>query len=186
MKKIIALLLSAALLLALSGCGKQETPFQVLFAAPFVNEDLTAAYGESLTADVKYSPFSMGSEAIDPMTYGAGAMALSAMFAAGEVDVLICDLDEAARYARSGYFFDPAEVFTGEELEPYQEKLLSFEMVDEYGVPTGEKTPVCGIDLSDKEDLLLAMGTEHFGIFILVNTEDLELAKDVVLEIAKR
>lgn len=185
MKKIISALLAAVLLLALSGCGKKADPFQVLFAAPYVSEELVAAYGETLTQEVKYSPFSIGSEDVDPMAYGASAMAMSAMFAAGEVDVLVCDLEEAARYARSGYFFDPAEIFTEEELEPYKESLLSFEMVDEYGAPTGEQTGPCGLDLSGREDLLFVMGTERCGAFIVVNTEDLELAKEVFLEIVK-
>lgn len=194
MKKLkrSACLLTALLLLPvllLSGCGKREDPFQVVFAAPFVNDGIIAAYCETLSpateTPIKYSGLSFGSEGMDASTYAASSMMLTAMAFAGEVDVVVCDLAEAARYARSGMFSDLTELFTQAELAEYADRLVRFDEVDENGVPTGEKTPSCGLDLSGREDLNIVMGGTSYGIFLVNGTGDPETAKAVFWEIVK-
>lgn len=184
-KKSLSLMAFVLLLpaLLLSGCGKTEDPFQVIFAAPFVNEKVVADYGEKLALEtevpVKFSGFSFNSQDVDPMAYGAGAMMMTAMVAAGEIDVMVCDLKEAARYARSGAFYDLNEVFTEEELAEVSDRLVSFDIVDEFGNPTGEKTGQCGLDLSGDWSLNYVAGSDSFGAFIVCSTNDMETAKEV-------
>lgn len=187
-KKIICLTLTVLLLLlSLTGCGPKDDSFQVMFAASFVNEELVASYNEQLPQDadplVKCSSFSFGSEDVDPTFYASGAMAMSAMLSAGEVDVMVCDLENAVRYARSGAFYDLTEIFTPEELAEFGDSALSFDIIDPYGNLTGEKTPVCGLDLSGRDALTRIMGDEHYGVFIVCSAGDIELAKQIVREL---
>lgn len=180
-QKNICLLLAVLLLPAflLAGCGKREDPFQVIFAGPFVNEKLAASYGEGLAVEgpIQYSGFSFGSEEVDAMVYGAGAMMMNAMVAAGEVDVMVCDLENATRLARGGTFLDLTTAFTEEELAG--RPLLSFDLVDEYGNLTGEKTPPCGLDLTGHGEIDYILGGGGYGLFIVSNTGDLERSKEV-------
>lgn len=187
MKKFQKFICLVVMALILAGCGKAEPGFQVLFAAPYVSDEMVAAYGEQLAVEseipVTYSGFSIGSQAVDPMIYGAGTVALTAMITAGEVDVLVCDLDEAPRYARSGMFYDLTEIFSGEELAKISDRLLTFEMVDETGTPTGEFTAPCGLELPAREDLTWVMGGVHNGIFITCGAGNLDLAKEMFWQI---
>lgn len=185
-KKIICLALLALLLL--TGCGKKNAEFQVIFAAPYVSDELAEAYGESLAGKwetpVRCIGFSFGSEDYDASMYGASAMAMSAMVAAGEVNILVCDLEEAARYGRSGLFYDPTQLFTAEELSGWEEKLVRFDLVDETGQPTGEQTPPCGLELSGRKDLTEILASERYGIFLIGIGEDEAMTKEVFWAIA--
>lgn len=191
MKRIIIPILTALLLpaLLLTGCGQREDPFQVVFAAPFVNEDIVDAYSAGLApatqTPVNYTAFSFGSETVDASAYAAGAMMMTAMMAAGEVDVLVCDLGEAARYARSGSFLDPTTLFTEDELAGLSDRLVTFDLVDMNAKPTGETTAPCGLDLSGRKELDFVLASPGYGIFIVANTADPEAAKAVFREIAQ-
>lgn len=183
--KIISLILAAALLASLfTGCGSAKPEFQIMFAAPFVNEELVATYDAQVPKEgelpLRVSAFSFGSEELDAMIYASGIMAMSAMLAAGELDVLICNLEDAARYARSGSFYDLADVFTQEELAEFGDSLLSFNMIDAEGNLTDEQVVRCGLDLSGRDSLTTILGDENYGVFIVFSADDLELAKDTV------
>lgn len=189
LQKILCFLTALLLLPTLfAGCGAEDDPFQVLFCAPYVNMELAEAYGSQITLEsdtpVKYAGFTFGSEDVDPLTYGASAMMMNAMVAAGEVDVMVCDLAEAARYARGGIFYDLTEIFTQEELAEVSDRLVDFDMMDEYGVPTGERTALCGLDVSGTESLDYILAGGSYGIFIVSGAEDLELAKEIFWQIA--
>lgn len=186
--KAVTLLLPAVLLTACgSGTETSDDTFQVMFSAPYVDEEQVAAYGEKLSAEkektIEYQAYPIGTEEIDPMAYGASVMKISAMVAAGELDVMVCDLDNAARNARGEMYYDLTSIFTEDELAEYSDRLVSFDMVDEEGNPTGEKTPICGIDVSNNENLKNMMGENSYGVFIVGNTGDLELSKEIFWDI---
>lgn len=184
--RILCLMVAMALLAsALTGCAERSDPFQVMVAAPYVGKDQVREYGEKLAGEreILFSDFSFGTEENDPTTYSAGAMIMTTIMVAGELDVLVCDLENAPRYARSELFMDLTEVFTQEELEPYADRLLTFPLVDEEGSPLQERTPVCGIDLTGNEPVAILTAGEPCGIFIIANTGDLDLAKEVFWEI---
>lgn len=197
--KLSAVFLSAVLLTsagALSSCGSDEksNTLQILAEAPYVDTEQLDSYGESLSASsealtaagktAEFTGLSVGSSDTDPTMYGTSTMKVSAMIAANEVDLMICSLDEAARNARGEYYYDLEELFTPEELAQIpEENLLSFDLVDDEGNPTGEKTPVCGVQISGNETLDSAMAGTEYGIFIVGNTENLDLAKEVFWEI---
>lgn len=197
--KISAVFLSAVLLTsggALSSCGSDESSdaLQILAEAPYVDTEQLNNYAESFSASsealttagktAEFTDLSVGSSDSDPTLYGTSTMKVSAMIAAGEVDIMICSLDEAARNARGEYYYDLEELFTPEELAQIpEENLLSFDMVDDEGNATGEKTAVCGVQISGNEALDNAMAGTDYGVFIISNTENLDLAKEVFWEI---
>lgn len=197
--KISAVFLSAVLLtsaVGLSSCGSEDTSnsLQILAESAYVDTEQLDTYGENLSASsealtaagktVEFTGLSVGNSDTDPAVYGTSTMKVSAMIAAGDVDIMICSLDEAARNARGEYYYDLEELFTPEELAQIpEENLLSFDLVDDEGNATGEKTPVCGVQISGNENLDSAMAGADYGVFIVSNTKNLDLSKEVFWEI---
>lgn len=180
---ILLLLLLPAMLL--TGCGKREDPFQIVLASGFVGDPFVGPYVEKLGVDseITYRGFSFGEEGVDGTFFGASVMSMTAVMVAGEIDVLVCDLENAARYARNDMFLDLTEVFTEAELAGYEDKLVDFDMLDEYAQPTGEKTVRCGLNISGNEELTYILNSDAYAVFIVANTADLELSKDVFWKI---
>lgn len=197
-RKISAVLLSAVMLASafgLSSCGGEESAaLQILAESSYVDTEQLDAYAETFSAGsdalaaagktAEFTGLSVGTEDGDPTVYAASTMKADAMIAANEVDMMLCSLDEAARNARGEYYYNLEELFTPEELAQIpEEDLLSFDLVDEESNPTGEKTPVCGVKISGNEALDSAIPGEEYGLFIVGNTDDLDLAKEVFWEI---
>lgn len=197
-RKISAVLLSAVMLASafgLSSCGGEESnTLQILAESSYVDTEQLDAYAETFSAGsdalaaagktAEFTGLSVGTEDGDPTVYAASTMKAGAMIAANEVDMMLCSLDEAARNARGEYYYNLEELFTPEELAQIpEEDLLSFDLVDEEGNPTGEKMPVCGVKISGNEALDSAIPGEEYGLFIVGNTDDLDLAKEVFWEI---
>lgn len=61
---------------------------------------------------------------------------------------------------------------------------ISFDMVDDEGNPTGEKTAVCGLDLSDNETISSLVG-QDCGVFVVANTTHLDQAAELVRYLLK-
>ncbi len=195
-KSIAAITLCAVMLCpaALASCGDSgSSALQITAVGPYVDDEQLTSYGESFSADsaalsaagetAEFSSLSVGDES-DPSLYGASIMKVDAMIAANEMDIMICTVDEAARSARSDYFSNLEETFTAEELAQIpEEDLLSFDMVDEDGNATGEQTAVCGVRISGNETLDAAMMGQEYGVFLISNTQNPDLAKEVFLEI---
>jgi len=194
-----------------SGCSsgtKKGPTFQVAFCAQYVNEKAVSEYGSSLTAKMpeltiegrapqfmamQISTGQTRNEAIpggsfaDPMMVMGGIVRISSMVAAGELDVVIADMENAARDARGSMYLPLKDAFSEAELAATGRDLLSFDIVDtasETLAPTGEKTPVYGIDITDNEQLKAIFGNREIGVFIIANTKNLELAKKLVLSLA--
>lgn len=184
--KFFVLLASVAVpAVLLAGCSSEKAEaFQMAFCAPYVATEAVEAYGETVKADLPeltvegteplFTAMTMGDSEADPMAAMAGMTKFSAMAAAGELDVVVSDLKNAARNARGESFLDVSSFLTEEELERYAGRLLSFDMVDDQGNPTGEKTTVCGIDVSDNETLSALAGGDECGVFVVANTSHLE------------
>ena len=174
-KSIAAITLCAVMLCpaALASCGDSgSSALQITAVGPYVDDEQLTSYGESFSADsaalsaagetAEFSSLSVGDES-DPSLYGASIMKVDAMIAANEMDIMICTVDEAAQIP--------------------EEDLLSFDMVDEDGNATGEQTAVCGVRISGNETLDAAMMGQVYGVFLISNTQNPDLAKEVFLEI---
>ena len=195
MQKCLSCLGAAALsACALTSCGGGDSSaLQVVAANTFVSEDALTAYSDELLAAhpewaegetaVEFTALSLGSEESDAAAYGAGIMKVSAMVASGEIDVMICDLENAARNGRSDVYLPLEDFLSEEEMAAYSALALSFDMVDDEGNPTGEQTAACGLSLTGSDALSDIYGESEYGVFIVANTENVEQAKDVALAI---
>lgn len=183
---------TAAVMLASCGgddgsASDGDGTLSVTISNSYVSEDALTSYADGFFAaypewegKVEFTAQSMGSEQTDGMMYGAQVMQQSAAAAAGELDIMICDEETAARNCRSELFYTLEEVFTEEEISGFEEK-LSYEEVDTEGNPTGGMTPECGVRI-DNAQIDTIFGEEPAGIFVVANA-DLEQSKQLFLDL---
>lgn len=192
----------AILLVACTGCSSKEENYtlRLAAAAPFVDDAKAKEYAQQLqlsgeenkismyTANVP-TPKEVGDEA-DPegaaaeMNGSANAMKITAMIASEELDVFLCDVQTAGRFVQSGSFYSIEELFTGDELSGIApERLLSYPKLDTENNPTEEILPACGIDISGNEAVNGFISSEQIGVFVAANATNLDLSKELVLQL---
>lgn len=145
------------------------------FISDTLGDGVTVNYDTTFTGD--------GS---DPSVQMAGMMKLTAAIAAKEVDLIIADNTNAARNARSEAFYELSDILTADEISALGDKALSYDMLDDEGNASGEKTPVCGVDITGDEVITPAMGSSSAGAFVAGNAANLENAKTVLKALAAR
>ena len=186
-KRILAAgLLAAASVFAFAGCGSSSSAdtIGVVVSAGYVDDEALQAFADALIAGhpdwegkVTFTAQSMGDENLDGMGYGAAVMQQTAMAAAGEMDIMVCDDENGARNSRSDLFIPLSDLFTDEEIASFGET-LAFEMVDESGSPTGEMTPTCGVRVTG-DGLDAASGGADLGVYIVSTDKDETLVKEI-------
>lgn len=196
-----------ALLLACAGCGAQETfDLRLAAAGPYVDGAKAQTYAEQLklsgenrkasmyAASIPAPAESSGEASAEPnpdaaaaeLAGSTNAMKISTMIAAKELDVILCDVQTAARFARSESFYALEELFTEEELGAIPaERRLAYTKLDGEGNPTEELLPACGIDVSGNESLREFIASDQIGVFVVANAADPDLAKAFVLQLAQ-
>lgn len=188
-RKLMAGLLAAVLML--SGCGSSDgdhadRSLRVVFAAPFVNQSEAEGYADTLRArnaslpEIRCTAVSLGDTSQDPTAALASMMKISGMVAGKEIDVILYDIDAAAGDARSETFYSMSELFTEEELSSMQDRLIRYHMVDEEGNEVEEMTPEYGLDISDQAEICKILNSDHVGIFVVGNAQNLDAAKALV------
>ena len=206
-KNIIIALVVCLFTMSLAGCSPstaRDAPFQIVFASLYMNETAISDYAVTLSNDLPDLTINGNAPMLTPVIAGeikndpeagiirdpmmgiAGMMKTSMLVAAGELDVVVASLDNAARDARGEMFLPLDEVFTADELASLGDRLLSFDHIDTDGYETwltGAKTPVCGIDITGNEEMRAIFGNQKIGVFIVANTRNLELAKEVMLSL---
>lgn len=194
--KMIALLCSfLTCSIFLASCSSENpTSLQVLVGGPYIDSQAYESCTESLLTGhpqwqaqetpVSFLSISFGDPESDPYA-GANIAKVSAMVAAQEIDLMICDTDNAARFARSDMFAPVQSILSEEQLTAYQDRLLTFEKVDDEGNLTGEFTEACGIALSGNAQLDALYGDQEYGIFLVGNADPMESAKQIFLDIAE-
>lgn len=191
--KYICLLLCFPLLL--SGCGANgenkvgSTGLNLTFMSSHVDGEAADAFGVDLLKQatdlkegegIEINPQSTGSTDADPaMTMGA-MMKIDAMIAAKELDVMICDTDQAARYARSESFLPMNELLSEEQLKSAQGRLISYDMVDMEGNATGQETAAVGLDISQVDGLTSFMDDSDKAVFVVANTQNLAASRQLI------
>ena len=189
MKKRIVTLMLAAMLLLLAGCsgGGEEsssTALNVVVAATYVDDSMVEGLKTELATltdypDITISTVAMGDSEADPMGTVAGMAKLSGMMAAGEVDVLITDADNARRYGDNGEaYIALSELFTEEELAAMSAEATGVPVLDDEGQEIGETSAACGFVLSENASALT--GLVDMRIFVFANCEKTDAAKAVV------
>jgi len=212
-RRFALILICFLVLICVSGCSsgsKKASSFQMAFCAAHVDERAVTSFGTSMTSRMpeltidgkapQFLSMMMGgqarSEALpglgasDPMLIMGGIVRISSMVAAGELDVMVADMENAARDARGSIFMPLKDIFTEAELADISltRELLSFELVDtasEIPAPTGEMTPLCGIEVSGNDQIRAIFGNQKVGVFIIANTKNPDLAKAVMISLVK-
>ena len=124
-KRILAAgMLAAVSILSLGGCGggsSAEDTIGVVVSSTYVDDEALQAFAGELIAahpdwegKVTFTSQMMGDSEADGMTYGAAVMQQTAMAAAGEMDIMVCDDENGARNSRSELFIPLSDLFTEE------------------------------------------------------------------------
>lgn len=193
-KKIALIALVLASLVLLTACSSEEAPsVQILVGNSFVAPESFESCTQQLTDDhpswqekeaqVEFTSTSFGNPDND-LYAGANVAKVMTMIAANEVDLFICDTENAARFARGEMFAPLEDLLSEEELTDYQDRLLTFEKVDEQGNLTGEYMQPCGIALNGNEALDAIYGEEEYGVFFVSNADPQETCKEIFLDLA--
>ena len=199
MKKRVLSVLSLLLIamLALTGCssgGKNaasNVTLHVAVVAPTVLSDaepvfetaVRGAFPDLNTDSAKMSIqfVSLGDPNVDPMFAMGGMARITGMLTAGEIELLICDPDNARRYGEGGSAYLPLDaLFTVEEQAELGIVPASVELVGEEGNLTGEMSAPCGVDLSDCEFLRNTFKMNNLGAYVISNAPNAENAKAVI------
>lgn len=187
-KRILAAgMLAAVSILSLGGCGggsSAEDTIGVVVSSAYVDDEALQAFAGELVAahpdwegKVIFTSQSMGDSEIDGAAYGAAVMQQTAMAAADEMDIMVCDDENGARNSRSELFISLSDLFTEEEIAAFGET-LTFEMVDESGNPTGEMAPTCGVRVTG-DGFDTAAGGADLGVYIVSTDKDEALVKEI-------
>lgn len=190
--RVLALSISLVLLtMLLAGCGqKEEAPetetLSILVLSQYVDDERLTAFADDLrkalpkydteayTLDI--SGVSSGSADIDPMMEMAAMAQITGRLATGEIDLILCDPANGARYSRSETFIPLAEV---EGLDVPADREIAYRAVDDMGEETDEMLAPTGVDLSGHETLRGLVGNE-VGAHIVMNTKQLPAAVAVI------
>jgi len=182
MKRLVSmmvLLLAAALVLTgCSGDGKTEYSVKVTAAVPYVVEGAEAALRTALndglpelnTEEKKMlvQTVSTGDTKADPMSAMAGMSKVTIMFIGKEIEILICDPDNAQRHGEGGKGYMPLdELFTAEEQAELGIEQLTVLKTDDSGNATGEESAPCGISLGTCDGIKSIFKMNDLGLYVI-------------------
>ena len=180
MKRVLSLIsLTLAALLMLTGCssgGKESYSVKIAAAVPYVLEGaqdkLQAALNEglpSLTADgqkMLIQTVNTGDTKADPMSAMAGMSKVTTMFLGKEIEILICDADNAQRHGEGGETYMTLEkLFTPDEQADMGIEALSVLKTD------GAPSAACGISLADCEGIRNIFKMSDLGLYVIDTPE---------------
>ena len=200
LKTRAAIAIGLILIVMISGACSRDTgrgnrPFQIVFSASQINQNAVTNFGASLLNSMPeltvegraplFTPMAMGtaSPGADPMMAMGMTMRLTAQISGGEIDIIISSLENAASMAQGGSFMPLAEVLTEQEISSLGDRLISFDIIQVEGmdaVPTGERTPEVGVNITGKEEIRSIFGSQEIAVFIIANTGNIELSKAVL------
>jgi len=119
-----------------------------------------------------------GDSAADPMSVMAGSTRIASMLASGEIELLICDPENAKRYAANGAnYVALEELFSADETSSFGGTPIAIPATDDEGNSTGEFSEIVGLDLSQNAAITEMTGIRDPRMFVLAGSTNLEAAK---------
>ena len=187
----VCLLLCVPFVLGGCGVGKQNydgsAGLNLTFMSSYVDDEAATAFGMDLVQqatgikeEIEINPQSVGSADADPAMAMGGMIKIDAMIAAKELDVMICDREQAARYARSDSFIPMNELLSEQQMKDAGSRLIAYDMVDAEGEFTGQKSAAVGLDISSFEGLSEFMDDSDKAIFVVANTQNLDASRELL------
>lgn len=195
--RLVSLALVLVLLVAaLAGCSSKEetsqaTSLHIVIAAPFATEDQANALHDALSTalpglnseetSLTVSAVATGDTEKDPMGAMAGMTQLSARMMSNELELLLCDADNARRHGDNGETYVPLnELFTEAEIAELDIVPATIPLLDDNANYTGEQSAPCGVDLSTNETLVQMFGIPDLGACVIIDSQNLDNAKTVI------
>jgi len=197
--RTISIALILVLLLGLlTGCSSKEgknsaqtTSLHVVIATPYATEEHAEALREALLAAVpeldsadaplSVTAVSTGDTAGDPMGAMAGMTKVSAMMMSHEMELLLCDSDNARRHGDNGETYIPlSELFTESEIAELGISPATLPLLDDMANYTGEYSAPCGIDLSGNATVSQMLAIPDPSAYVIVDSPNLENAKAAI------
>jgi len=182
---LISLLLAAVLLLA--GCSSGEDPaanasVKIAVTIPFVVEgaadEFKAALANGLpelnTEEKKMlvQTVNTGDPKADPMSAMAGMTKITTMMLGKEIEIMICDADNAQRHGEGGNTYMPVDqLFTAEEQTELGIVPLTVSKVDGDGNTTGEQSDPIGISLENCAGVKNIFKMSDLGLYVIGTPE---------------
>jgi len=186
-RRIAALGMAALTASALfAGCGEEKSEgLDVAVITRYALEEenpLPSALAEELPdLPCNVVTIATGDAETDPTVAMAGMMRLTALISSKDVDIVVANTEEAERQARAESFTPLSELFTEEELTGFEQ--ISFSIVSDDGTVGNLSNVPCGVRLNAPE--IASMDESGMGLYVICNTEEPELAKEVFLLFAE-
>lgn len=202
MKKLLSItFLILGIAIGLIGCSSKKkdsetVSLNVALAAKFISEEMVELFSSNLKTglpeyndgekSISVLGITTGDSEADPFSVMAGTAKIGGMMASGQVELWICDAENAIRYADGGTNYVALNtLFTQEELDSFGGTLIRIPKTDDEGNKTGEFSEICGIDLSQTiagAELADIVGPQ---MFIMVGSPNMDAAKAVFQYLAR-
>lgn len=199
MKKRILAMAAVLVLCAvtLTGCSSEEkkaddsAALHVTMIHTYVSaeaeetleSELLAALPQVFGSEVglEVNSVSSGDTEKDPMGAMAGMTKIAGMMSSGEMELWLCDSQNASRHGENGTLFVPLdELFTAQEQAELGITPVTVPLFNDDGEQTGEQSAPCGIDLSGCEKLTQLMYTNDVAAYVLIDSPHTAQAKEVI------
>ena len=188
MKRAISLIcLMMAIVLMMTGCSSGSDPaasasVKIAVAAPYVLEGAADEFKATLeqglpelnTEEKKslVQAVNTGDTQSDPMGAMAGMTKITTMIMGKEIEIMICDADNAQRHGEGGSTYMLLdELFTAEEQTELGMEPLTVAKVDEDGNTTGERSEAVGISLAGCEGVKSIFKMSDLGLYVVGTPE---------------
>jgi len=198
-KRILSLSLILVLILTiLTGCSsnKEESTSQsaslhVVLAMPLATEQDAAALKDALLSaapelsseslPLSVTHIATGDTEKDPQGAMAGMAQITTQMMSGEIELMICDSDNARRHGDNGETYIPlSELFTEEEIAELGIVPASVAVIDDAGNLTDDLSAPCGVDLSGSDALVHMLGISNPGAYVIIDSANTENAKTAI------
>lgn len=188
MKRLVSLTaLVLSVVLMMTGCSSgggstAASSVKITVAVPYVLEgagdefkaQLEQGLPELNTEEKKLSVqwFNTGDTKSDPMSAMAGMTKITTMLMGNEIEIMICDADNAQRHGEGGSTYMPlSQLFTAEEQAELGIVPLTVSKVDADGNVTGEQSEPIGISLENCDGVKNIFKMKDMGLYVIGTPE---------------
>lgn len=188
MRRAIPLLcLMMAVILMMAGCSSGGEPaanasVKIAVTVPYVVEGAADEFRAALESGLPelnteekkmlVQTVSTGDTKTDPMSAMAGMTKITTMFLGKEIEIMICDADNAQRHGEGGKAYMPVDkLFTAEEQAELAISALTVSKVDGDGNKTGEQSDPIGISLENCAGIKNIFRMSDLGLYVIATPE---------------
>lgn len=185
MKRLVSMIcLILALGLVLTGCSSgnndpaANASVKIAVTLPYVVEGAADEFSSQLKAglpalntaekSILVQSVNTGDAKSDPMSTMAGMTKITTMFLGKEIEIMICDAENAQRHGEGGNAYMPLDkLFTEDELTELGVSGLTVNKVDGEGNLTGETSVPVGISLEACESVKNIFKMSDLGLYVI-------------------